>query len=385
MQKAIIIIPTYNERENIQKVVPILEKVFERITTWNMHILVVDDNSPDKTADVVRDLQKKYDNLHLLLNQQKSGLGGAYLKGMAKAFGELKADVVFEFDADLSHDPQKIPALLQKIDEGYDLVLGSRYIPGGGIPENWGWHRKFLSVVGNLTIMFVLTDFRIRDWTGGYRAITKKVYEAVHQDLQSEQFSGYTFQLGFLHKSIKRGFKVAEVPFKFVDRTIGQSKLGIESFNNTLLYILKVRMKEILENRIFKFVIVGGLGAVIQLLSLQVWRLFFIYEIASFFSIETAVLSNFILNNFWTFSDRQAKIAEYPGKFLQFNLASAGSILIQFVIAVLGKAVFGLVPLFTLPVLNKTIDTGTVYAVVGIFVGMFWNFFAYNRFVWKKK
>src|SRR5690606_21568905 len=103
-----------------------------------------------------------------------AGLGGAYLKGMTEAFENLGADVIFEFDADLSHDPRKIPQFLAKIDQGYDFVLGSRYIPGGGIPADWGLHRKFLSVVGNLIIMVVLTDFSIRDWTTGYRAISKK-------------------------------------------------------------------------------------------------------------------------------------------------------------------------------------------------------------------
>src|SRR5579859_6006771 len=154
MKKAIIIVPTYNERDNIQKVIPLLEEVFGRVKNWDMGVLVVDDSSPDKTADVVKTLQKKYKNVHLLVNEKKSGLGGAYLKGMAEAFGKLDAEVVFEFDADLSHDPQKIPDFLRKIDEGYDMVLGSRYIKGGGIPKDWGLDRKFLSVVGNLFIMF---------------------------------------------------------------------------------------------------------------------------------------------------------------------------------------------------------------------------------------
>src|SRR5690606_30901308 len=137
---------------------------------WDMHILVVDDTSPDKTYEVVEQLTKKHTQVHLLLNKQKSGLGGAYLKGMDHAFHQLKADAVFEFDADLSHDPEKLPAMLAQLDNGYDMVLGSRYIPGGGIPSDWGLHRKFLSVVGNIIIMTVLTDFRIRDWTTGYRA-----------------------------------------------------------------------------------------------------------------------------------------------------------------------------------------------------------------------
>ena len=159
MKSGIVIIPTYNERENIQKVVPILLEVFKKSPNWNMGILVVDDTSPDKTYEVVSQLSKKNPRVHLLVNKKKSGLGGAYLKGMAEAFGNLHADVVFEFDADLSHDPTKIPAFLKKLDEGYDMVLGSRYIAGGGIPQDWGWYRKILSVWGNLFINLVFLTF----------------------------------------------------------------------------------------------------------------------------------------------------------------------------------------------------------------------------------
>ena len=384
MKKAFVIIPTYNERENILKVVPILLEIFKQVKNWEMNILVVDDSSPDKTADVVKDFAKKYKQVHLLLNKKKSGLGGAYLKGMDQAFHEFGADVVFEFDADLSHDPTKIPEFLRKIDQGYDMVLGSRYIPGGGIPEDWGLHRKFLSVVGNFVIMVILTNFSIRDWTGGYRAITRKVYDAVEPEMHDEKFTGYTFQIGFLHKSVKKGFKIIEIPFKFVDRTIGVSKLGNEYIKNNLLYLFKVRGKEIAQNRIFKFVITGGIGALVQLLSLFLWRAILPYELAVFMSIETAIVSNFIFSNIWTFSDRKLKASQYPSKFVQFNLASGGSILIQVVIAFLGKNLIGLFELFRLPAVQAVIDTGMIYAVVGILVGMFWNFFAYTTLIWKK-
>lgn len=385
MKKAVIVIPTYNERENIQKVIPLLFKVFKEIKAWDMHILVVDDSSPDNTADAVRDFEKKYDNVHLLLNKQKAGLGGAYLKGLAKAFGEMGAEVAFEFDADLSHDPTKIPEFLRQIENGADLVLGSRYVKGGGIPSNWGLHRKFLSVIGNIIIMIVLTDFRIHDWTGGYRAITKPVYDAVHKDLSSERFMGYTFQIGFLHKAVKKGFKVTEVPFKFVDREIGESKLGMEYIKNILIYIFKTRAKELMSHRVTKFVVVGGIGALIQLSSLYLWRqAVSSYVFASFLAIETAIVSNFLLNNYWTFAEKQAKISQFPVKFFQFNLASAGSIAIQTLIAFLGKTFVGLFPLFTLPLIGLVIDTGMVYAVIGILVGMFWNFFAYTNLIWKK-
>lgn len=385
MRTATIIIPTYNERENIQKLIPILLSVFKQCSGWNMQILVVDDTSPDKTYEVVEELTKKHSQVHLLVNKKKSGLGGAYLKGMDYAVKNLNADVLFEFDADLSHDPKKIPEFLKQIEKGADMVLGSRYIAGGGIPQDWGAHRKFLSIVGNAVIMAVLTNFSIRDWTTGYRALTKEVYQVVYPQLQNEQFSGYTFQIGFLHSAVKQKFKIVEVPFQFIDRTNGHSKLGPEYIKNTLIFITKARLNDILESRFFKFALVGGLGAVVQLSSLHLWRTIAPYQLATFLSIETAVLSNFILNNLWTFADRKLSIIQMPIKFVQFNIASSGSIVIQQIVAFIGEYGIGLIPLFYLPFLDYTVDTGYVYAILGIGIGLFWNFFAYNYFIWKKK
>lgn len=385
MKKAVIIIPTYNEAGNLPTTLEKIAQVFKTIKDWQMQVLVVDDSSPDGTAEVVKKLQKQYSFLKLLLNKRKSGLGGAYLKGMAEAFNELGADLVFEFDADLSHDPKKIPAMLSKIDQGADFVLGSRYIKGGSIPADWGLHRKFLSVVGNAFIKFIMFDFSIHDWTTGYRAIKKEVYEAVSTEMNSERFSGYTFQIGFLHKTLRRGFKIAEVPFDFKDRTIGKSKIGPEYIKNTLLFLMKVRIQEILKMRLFKFVVVGSLGAATQLISLQLWRLILPFQLAFFTAIETAVIANFILSNLWTFADRKLKAKEIPGSFLKFNLSSGGSILIQQILAIVGEQTIGIKNILTIPVINYPFDTGTLFAIVGILVGMFWNYFAYNTFVWKKK
>jgi dolichol-phosphate mannosyltransferase len=389
-KKAIVIIPTYNEAENIKKIVPILLKIFTNIKDWKMGILVVDDTSPDGTYKIAEKFAKKYPQVHLLVNKQKSGLGGAYLKGMDFAFNRLKADVIFEFDADLSHDPNKIPDFLKSIDEGVDLVLGSRYIKGGAIPENWGFHRKFLSVFGNIIISVILTNFSIRDWTTGYRAIKKEVYQKVHPLMNSERFRGYTFQIGFLNNALRQGFVVREIPFKFIDRTIGQSKLGPEYIKNTLSYIIRLRIKDLLQSRFFKFLVVGGFGTLVQLISFILMKATIPedstirLQVVNLISIELAILSNFLLNNIWTFADRKLKVIEFPVKFIKFNFASAGSVIIQAIVMWLGLTFIGRLSLFVLPIIPLTIDTPLVFAATGIIIGLFWNFFAYNKFIWKK-
>lgn len=392
MKKAVVIIPTYNEHENISETIVSVFDVTSSIKNWSVEILVVDDTSPDGTADVVKKLQKKYKKLHLLLNPQKKGLGAAYMKGMDYAFSELAAEVVFEFDADLSHPPEKILDFLQLIDSGKDMVLGTRYSKGGSIPSDWGVHRKLMSKVGNLIIMCVFTNFSIRDWTSGFRALKKKVYVAVKPQLQSERFSGYTFQIGFLYNALKSSFNIGFVPYHFKDRTKGKSKIGPEYMKNTLLYIFKTRWIEISQNRIFKFAVVGAMGAVVQFVSLALFRKMMAYSLAYFLSAELAVASNFVFSNLWTFNDRTLTLSQIPKKFLAFNAASFGSVGIQTALATIGKWVIGdKVPLFIIPLSELILgtafvfDTGYLFMVLGILVGMVWNYTAYTRIIWKKK
>lgn len=375
MNKAIIIIPTYNERENISRLIPVLEDVFSTIERWQMHILVVDDNSPDKTADVVKDFIKKNAKIHLLVNERKAGLGNAYLKGMTKAFDELSADVVFEMDADFQHDPDKIPDFLNALDKGADMVLGSRYIPGGSIPSHWKLQRKFLSVVGNWINMLVFTNFKIHDWTGGYRAIRKSVFDAIRNDLGDDRLSGYTFQIGTLHKVLRKGFKIVEVPFHFKDRTSGESKLGPDYVTSALGYIFTARYHEIVQSHVFKFAVVGGIGFLINATLLGVLNSKFGVEAgnASAIGAEIAIVSNFILNNFWTFSERQVRTPmALLGKFIQFNIASAGAVIIQKVVVSAGTYYTGEHLKF-------------LWFVVAVAIGMVLNFFIYSKVIWKQK
>jgi dolichol-phosphate mannosyltransferase len=169
--KACIIIPTYNERENMPIILDRLLSVFSKISDYDMNILIVDDNSPDGTARVAEEYCKKHKNIHILNRKKKIGLGAAYIAGFNYVFDYIDADVVFQMDADLSHSPEKIPEFLKQITNGYNFVIGSRYIPGGGV-VGWSIDRKITSKTGNLIARYIV-GMRANDCTSGFRAITK--------------------------------------------------------------------------------------------------------------------------------------------------------------------------------------------------------------------
>ena len=167
--KIVIILPTYNEKDNIRLLIPALWKQFAELK-HEMHVLVVDDHSPDGTADAVREMMATYPNLHLITGE-KEGLGAAYIRGMTYALKELQAEAVMEMDADFSHKPADVPRLLAALDEGADFVIGSRYVPGGSIPENWGRLRQAISRWGNIFARYLAGLYRVQDCTAGFRAI----------------------------------------------------------------------------------------------------------------------------------------------------------------------------------------------------------------------
>lgn len=226
LMKAVIVVPTYNERENVRVIIPMLFDIARTLPShWELHVLVVDDTSPDKTADVITELQQHYPSLHLLMGK-KQGLGRAYIRGMKHALNTLNADVVFEMDADLSHDPYKIPDFLAAIDAGADFVIGSRYVPGGSIPANWPAIRVLNSKLANLLARYVVGIYGVRDCTGGFRAIRAHVLRAAHLD--TIKIVGYAFQVVLLQRAVLLHAKIVEVPIQFQDRTIGVSKMRLK-------------------------------------------------------------------------------------------------------------------------------------------------------------
>ncbi len=213
--KPIIVIPTYNERENIMRLIPAL---FD-LQIQNLEVVVVDDNSPDETADTVLKLKEKYP-IYLIKRQRKLGIGTAYVNGFKKALS-LEADIIFEMDADFSHDPKDIPRLIAALDNA-DLAIGSRRITGGKF-VGWGAYRYITSWTA-MTLSRLILGLKTKDVTAGFRAFRRQTLEKIlERDITS---NGYAFQEEILYRTEKNGFKVIEIPVTFVNRVSGKSKLS---------------------------------------------------------------------------------------------------------------------------------------------------------------
>jgi dolichol-phosphate mannosyltransferase len=215
-----LIIPTYNESENLEKIVLAAGAELEKVAPDDYRVLVVDDNSPDGTGAIADSLAGTHDWVEVLHRPGKSGLGQAYLAGFARAL-DGGAKLLMEMDADFSHDPRYIPELVAAA-ENADLVLGSRYVPGGGV-RDWGLLRRLISRGGGLYARVIL-GVDIHDLTGGFKCIRREVLEAI--DLPSLRAEGYVFQIEVTYRAILAGFTVREVPIVFSDRRVGSSKMS---------------------------------------------------------------------------------------------------------------------------------------------------------------
>jgi len=321
--KVVIIVPTYNESGNIGPLIEALQGQFRGIP-HDMHILVVDDNSPDGTADLVRAAMRGHPNVHLITGA-KAGLGAAYIRGMQHTMQELNADVVFEMDADFSHDPADVPRLLQAL-EDCDFVIGSRHMQGGSIPADWGLMRRLNSAGGNWVARYVAGLYRIRDCTAGFRAIRTSILREV--DFGALRVKGYAFQVALLHQAVTLGARVKEVPVHFIDREKGESKLGLSDIIEFVLNAWWIRLRSL--RTFIRFAVVGATGTVVNL---GVFSLLLRADmnkfVASPIAIETSIIWNFLLNNFWTFGHRRTKDGVHI-RGLKFNVVSLASLAVSF-------------------------------------------------------
>ncbi len=212
--KTLIVTPTYNERKNIRELVSTLFEL-----NPDFHILVVDDSSPDGTAEIVEELQADCANLHLLSRNDKTGLGSAYIAGFNYAL-ERDYEAVVQMDADMSHDPKDVPLLIEAI-ENADLAIGSRYLSGINV-VNWPLQRLIISYGANIYTRLV-TRLPVRDATGGFKCWRREALDAINLDGVRSQ--GYSFQIEMTYRAWLKGFRITEIPIIFVDRTVGESKM----------------------------------------------------------------------------------------------------------------------------------------------------------------
>lgn len=388
--------PTYNERENIVHMVEVLFKEeFPKIKNHEMHLLIVDDNSPDGTGELAEKEAVKYKNLHLLTGK-KQGLGWAYIRGMRYAMGKLNAGAVIEMDADFQHNPADLLRFAEAMDKGADVVIGARYIPGGSVPKEWQFYRKFLSFGGNLFIRIILLQPQLHDLTTGFRLTKTDVLKKVDlEDLLGKEAFAYKLHLTMELKHM--GAKIVEIPIAFLPRKREKSKLRTKEIFDSFLLAVRLRVKY--SERFFKFAAVGGIGFLINAIGLEVLRRMevtvFISEYfrsisfpihiffepsawAAALAGEIAIFSNFNLDNLWTFRDVRVRASRNPihylAKFLEFNLTSIGAIIIQFLVVGLGVILF-----------EDTTSTRMVFLVIAVGALIVpYNYTIYNIFIWKR-
>jgi dolichol-phosphate mannosyltransferase len=361
--RVIIIIPTYNERGNVVRLISAIEQQVATLP-HDFQILVVDDNSPDGTAETVRQLQTEHPGVHLITGQ-KAGLGAAYIRGMRYSIDQLGAEAVFEMDADFSHKPEDVPRLMAAIGGGADFVIGSRYVRGGSIPNEWTLFRRMNSMFGNMVARYVAGIYCVHDCTAGFRAIRAALLRQI--DFDALRVQGYAFQVALLYEAVLRRANIVEVPVEFIERTEGQSKLGIDDIVEFIVNAWWIRFRS--SRTFIKFAIVGTSGVLVNLgsfgillhLGLSKW-------IASPVAIEISILSNFLFNNFWTFRWQQTRDS-IGLKGLKFNVVSVASLAVSYSTFIALSLFFPSV----LPQIHQLL--GTIPAIaVNYFLNSYWTF-----------
>lgn len=392
VNKVVIVMPTWNEAVNIKRMIEELVKREFPTIDADMQLLVVDNHSTDGTKEIVESASKAYKHVHII-EQDKPGLGWAYVRGMQYAINELKADAVMEMDADFQHPPRFVKPMVDAYLGGAEYVIGSRYIKGGSVPAEWAASRKAVSFFGNLFIRIMLVNFKIHDLTTGFR-LTKVDGVLNKIDLEKlHDLDKFAYKVDLLYQSLKNSKKTVEVPLEFASRTQDKSKFNWKEMVATFKLAIILGIKD--KIRFIKFGTVGFVGYLVNAITLELFsRSGIAGGIASAFSFtkntpvsifseisawaavlatEMAIVSNFTFNNIWTFSEvKITKPLQIIWKFLQFNLSSMGALVIQFLIIGGAVMIFG--------------DTRLVRQL-GLLIAMplvlTFNYIMYNLFIWR--
>ena len=373
------VIPTYNEAANVT---PLLERLTALYPGDDTAFLIVDDESPDGTGRLVREFAATDRRVHLLppsLSPNVSigmgtsgeglrrGLGRAYVRGITHALNTIGAGVIVQMDADFSHDPADAQRLLDRLAGGADVAIGSRYVAGGAIDERWGARRRLLSRWGNRFARRIAGIKGVRDCTAGFRAIRADLLRAAN--IGEVRVQGYVFQVVLLHRLIRAGAQVVEEPVFFRDRTRGHTKLGTRDLVEFLLNVWWLRFASY--ETFVKFALTGLSGVFVNLGSFQLLlELGVPALLASPIAIEASIVSNFLINNYWTFGGRRM-IGKKRYRGLRYNLVSLVTLALSY------GTFIGLSALFpdALPVLLQG---------CGILPAMLFNYFLNSRWTFRE-
>ena len=315
--KACVVLPTYNEAENIESITKAIFAMQSNIDTHQLYVIVVDDNSPDGTQEIVKKQIPQHPYLRLVTGN-KVGLGDAYKRGISFAISTFNPDLLLQMDADGQHDPTLIPKFINLANDGFSLVIGSRYVPGGSTPDFSYW-RKFLSIVGNFLIRHLGKASNVQDCTSGFRCIKANLLPKCNMDGLSTR--GYSFQSLLVCELIRNGAKPIEVPIIFKDRVKGKSKLTLRDQIEFLVSITKITYRY--SEDFIRYCLVGLVGMLVNIGAYLLLNRYFQIPLqaASLIAIEASIVSNFLLNNYWTFKARPQKLSMIR-RLLNFHIAA---------------------------------------------------------------
>jgi len=362
-----VIIPTFNEEANIRNIIMAVDAVFHEHSLHGQ-VLVVDDNSSDGTIGIVHELMRTKENVEILIREKDHGLS----QSVADGFSHASSDIFIVIDADFSHPPVLIPRMYDEIRKGNDIVIGSRYMEGGGIKE-WPLKRRLISLGATFLGRILFPD--ITDPVSGFFAVRKEVV-----DKAPLKPRGYKILLEVLGKGSWE--KDKEIPFEFVDREIGSSKLKITTIVEYAQQVLDITFHSFTHHqgaawrewkRVFKFGIVGLSGIVVNLGILFLLVEFFAMnkDLASPFAIEFSILNNFIWNDLWTFgSAENQKVSNRWHRLITFNLVSVGGAVINYAIFLMFTTWFAVYYLAA--------------QLIGILIAFIWNFLINRRVTWTR-
>lgn len=367
-----VIIPTYNEAGSIVRV---LDELFDatKHTPHEWLFIVVDGHSSDNTAALVRERMQTQPSIRLVEEPEKRGIAAAYLTGIRYA-REVEADAFAEFDGDGQHDPRDLVRMAEALTDTTDHVIGSRYIPGGSIPAEWAWYRKFISRFGSLYARLLL-ELPVHDVTSGLK-LTRLTgpADAVPKTEDDLLTRHYAYKIQFLAALADSGARITEVPIAFRAREHDVSKSTVRDLYESLRVTAHLRIRNLRRWRLLRVVAIGGIGFIIQTVIFELLGIRSGVVSASTAAViggECAILSNFLLNERFTFRDRIADAASFGTRLLRFHIVSSGSILLQWLL------------LFTAESLTTDVVILRSAYLLGIALGFVLNYTGYYFFVWQ--